>query len=434
VGRKMHPGDKLIVEKSYDERTNTNARGVEVITQIFEEGTVDADGNMTSVPTVEITIFDTEEQAKKYIEEKYQKYKNEAERRLEKVKAELKTPPVNKAPSGTSKAVKGEIRNGEWVDKNETQSDDAFVFERNGDEITVSDFGRMVSSYPMDKVSAFFDMDTKLSPSDKVIITPAKLRSDGKTVLKKGSIKREGKSSDTKGTANYKGFSVSVDGFSKHAIDSDNKLTLSTTDTAKDTVFDFEVNEADNTVRIKVNEENLAKEDLDMFFTYNGVDLLYELEGIDEMGEIGISDIESIESPVMTTDKTGQLVLVKKGKITFKQQVKGEDYGYPFTKEDDAFLSALLEDDIDSALEVEVNDDLIEMLGELIGIDSLNSFDKFESFSKTPVFKGKISEAIEGMTLDDLKRALVTDNNTRYELAYISGKALVEVYKRTKGC
>jgi hypothetical protein len=86
VGDKHNEDNKYIVESILDKRTNVKTEGVEVITRIISPAEVDTNGKMTKAAKVEITLFDSYEQAQEFINTQYNKYRTIAEERLTKVK------------------------------------------------------------------------------------------------------------------------------------------------------------------------------------------------------------------------------------------------------------------------------------------------------------------------------------------------------------
>ena len=89
VGQKYDIGFNLEVRDFKDERKDTSKDGVEVITRVYKPATVDENGKMTSSAEVEVTIFDSIEQANEFIDSQYEKYKSLATDRINKVKQEL---------------------------------------------------------------------------------------------------------------------------------------------------------------------------------------------------------------------------------------------------------------------------------------------------------------------------------------------------------
>jgi hypothetical protein len=90
VGQIHNDGNRYIVNKATDSRTNPDVEGVSVVSKIIEPAQVDANGKMTKSATVELEIFDSKEAAQKALQERYNKYKGIAEERLAKAKAENK--------------------------------------------------------------------------------------------------------------------------------------------------------------------------------------------------------------------------------------------------------------------------------------------------------------------------------------------------------
>jgi predicted GNAT family acetyltransferase len=80
VGQKWDTGYNAHVQTFYDE-TTTDGEGVEVITKVIEAGEYDSNGKLKKAPVVEVTIFDSKEQADKYIEDKYNKVKEKADKK-----------------------------------------------------------------------------------------------------------------------------------------------------------------------------------------------------------------------------------------------------------------------------------------------------------------------------------------------------------------
>ena len=86
VGQVHNDGNNYIVSNETDNRTNTEAEGVTVISKILEPAQVDENGKMTKAATVETAIFDSKEAAEKSLQENYDKYKGIAEENLRKAK------------------------------------------------------------------------------------------------------------------------------------------------------------------------------------------------------------------------------------------------------------------------------------------------------------------------------------------------------------
>ena len=89
VGQKHNIGNNYEVREFKDERKDTTQEGVEVITKIHKPAEVDADGKMSRRAEVEVTFFDSYEQAQEFVNAQYNKYKAIAEERLAKANAEL---------------------------------------------------------------------------------------------------------------------------------------------------------------------------------------------------------------------------------------------------------------------------------------------------------------------------------------------------------
>ena len=115
VGQKHESGNKYNVRDFKDERKDTTQEGVEVITRIWKPAEVDADGKLTKTAEVEVTIFDSYEQAQEFVNAQYSKYKALAEGKLAKAKTELaaleQPPAVEEAPveAPTGPALQAEI-------------------------------------------------------------------------------------------------------------------------------------------------------------------------------------------------------------------------------------------------------------------------------------------------------------------------------------
>ena len=92
VGQKYDTGFNLDVRDFKDERKDPFKDGVDVITKIHKPATVDKNGKMTSAAEVEVTSFDSIEQAQEYVNSQYNKYKAMAEEKLAKANAELSAP------------------------------------------------------------------------------------------------------------------------------------------------------------------------------------------------------------------------------------------------------------------------------------------------------------------------------------------------------
>jgi hypothetical protein len=86
VGQKFNKGSNYIVRNNTDNRANTEAEGVTVISKIIEPAEVDENGKMTKAAIIETTTFDSKEDAQKALQDKYNKYKAIAEERLAKAK------------------------------------------------------------------------------------------------------------------------------------------------------------------------------------------------------------------------------------------------------------------------------------------------------------------------------------------------------------
>lgn len=80
VGKKWDMGYKAKVQTFFDERT-TDGEGVQVITRVIEAAEYDSNGKLKKAPVVEVTIFDSKEQADKYIEDRYNKIKEKADKK-----------------------------------------------------------------------------------------------------------------------------------------------------------------------------------------------------------------------------------------------------------------------------------------------------------------------------------------------------------------
>ena len=95
VGKKFHPGDKIIVENSishdnYDGRDDTYT----IISKILSPAEFDENGKMSKAAVVEIMNFNTKEEADNFVKDRLEKVKNSAGKRQEianaKYDAELK--------------------------------------------------------------------------------------------------------------------------------------------------------------------------------------------------------------------------------------------------------------------------------------------------------------------------------------------------------
>ena len=64
----------------FDERT-TNEEGIGVVTKVIEAGEYDSNGKLKKAPVVEVTFFDSKEQADKYIEDRYNKIKEKVDKK-----------------------------------------------------------------------------------------------------------------------------------------------------------------------------------------------------------------------------------------------------------------------------------------------------------------------------------------------------------------
>lgn len=89
VGQKWNEGSNADVREFKDERKDKTKDGVEVITKIHKPATVDSNGKMTSLAEVEVSIFDSIEQAKEFIDNQYNKYKTLAEERISKAEKQI---------------------------------------------------------------------------------------------------------------------------------------------------------------------------------------------------------------------------------------------------------------------------------------------------------------------------------------------------------
>jgi len=89
VGQKHDIGNIYDVRDFKDERKDTTQEGVEVITKIWKPAELDADGKLTKRAEVEVTIFDSYEQAEEFVNAQYNKYKTLAKEKLAKANAEL---------------------------------------------------------------------------------------------------------------------------------------------------------------------------------------------------------------------------------------------------------------------------------------------------------------------------------------------------------
>jgi len=89
VGQKHNSGNSYNIREFIDKRTDTTKDGVEVITKIHKPAIVDENGKMTSPAEVEVTFFDSYEQAQEFVNAQYNKYKTIGEGNLAKANAEL---------------------------------------------------------------------------------------------------------------------------------------------------------------------------------------------------------------------------------------------------------------------------------------------------------------------------------------------------------
>jgi hypothetical protein len=89
VGQKHNVGNNYEVREFTDERKDTTQEGVEVITKIHKPAEVDADGKMSRRAEVEVTFFDSYEQAQEFVNAQYNKYKTLAEEKLANANSEL---------------------------------------------------------------------------------------------------------------------------------------------------------------------------------------------------------------------------------------------------------------------------------------------------------------------------------------------------------
>jgi len=80
VGQKWDIGYNAKVQTFFDERT-TDGEGIEVVTKVIEAGEYDSNGKLKKAPVVEVTMFDSKEQANKYIEDRYNKIKEKANKK-----------------------------------------------------------------------------------------------------------------------------------------------------------------------------------------------------------------------------------------------------------------------------------------------------------------------------------------------------------------
>jgi hypothetical protein len=116
VGQKHDVGNIYDVRDFKDERKDTTQEGVDVITKIHKPAEVDADGNLTERAEVEVTFFDSYEQAEEFINAQYNKYKAIAEERLAKANAELapleSTPTQQNIPQDTIGNLQNQIDEG----------------------------------------------------------------------------------------------------------------------------------------------------------------------------------------------------------------------------------------------------------------------------------------------------------------------------------
>jgi len=109
VGKKYDVRARVDVRDFKDERKDTTQDGVEVITKVHKPATVDSEGNMTSAAEIEVTRFDSLEQAKEFIDSQYKKYKTLAEERISKVSQELSELQA-KSPTPSAKSQVEEIK------------------------------------------------------------------------------------------------------------------------------------------------------------------------------------------------------------------------------------------------------------------------------------------------------------------------------------
>ena len=90
VGQKYNDGMKVEAEFD-DQRTDKTKEGVSVISRVRKPATVDSNGVMTSAAKVEVTWFDSLEQAKESIASRYEKAKANQEKKLAEAEAQSTT-------------------------------------------------------------------------------------------------------------------------------------------------------------------------------------------------------------------------------------------------------------------------------------------------------------------------------------------------------
>lgn len=88
VGQEYNDGMRVEAEFD-DQRTDKTKEGVRVISRVRKPATVDSNGVMTSAAVVEVTLFDSLEQAKESIASRYEKAKANREKRLAEAEAQL---------------------------------------------------------------------------------------------------------------------------------------------------------------------------------------------------------------------------------------------------------------------------------------------------------------------------------------------------------
>lgn len=91
VGQKYDTGHIVDVRDFKDERKDKSKDGVEVITRVFKPAEVDENDVITSRAEIEVTRFDSIDQANEFISNQYNKYKNLALQRIEKAKNQTTT-------------------------------------------------------------------------------------------------------------------------------------------------------------------------------------------------------------------------------------------------------------------------------------------------------------------------------------------------------
>jgi len=128
VGQKWDIGYNAKVQTFFDERT-TDGEGIEVVTKVIEAGEYDSNGKLKKAPVVEVTIFDSKEQANKYIEDRYNTIKEKADKKeaQNKVNAkydeELKSLEKPKTTQTVDEAIKTLQESKEYAEADDIQKE-----------------------------------------------------------------------------------------------------------------------------------------------------------------------------------------------------------------------------------------------------------------------------------------------------------------------